>query len=68
MEQLAASPDYAGCMWGVVELDPARLDNTVERVNISLPRRVIARLDALAASTGTSRSGLIATLAMTTHV
>ena len=36
------------------------LDNTLDRVNISLPRRVLHRLDARARSAGEIRSGFIA--------
>ena len=39
-------------------------DDTIERVNISLPRRVLQRLDALARSAGESRSGYIAQLTL----
>ena len=44
-------------------IDPALLDDTIERVNISLPRRILARLDAQARAAGESRSGYIAHLA-----
>ena len=44
-------------------VDPALLDDTIERVNISLPRRILARLDAQARAAGESRSGYIAHLA-----
>jgi metal-responsive CopG/Arc/MetJ family transcriptional regulator len=40
------------------------LDNTLERVNISLPRRVLHRLDAQAQAAGETRSGCIARLAL----
>ena len=40
------------------------LDETLERVNISLPRRVLHRLDALARDAGETRSGLIARMAI----
>jgi hypothetical protein len=40
------------------------LDDTLERVNISLPRRVLYRLDARAKRTGETRSGLIARMAI----
>ena len=53
--------------WAVVKVDPAVLDNTLERVNISLPRRVLHRLDALAHATGETRSGYIARLALEGH-
>jgi len=59
-----ADPQFAGWTWALIQIDPARLDNTVERVNITLPRRILARLDAYAESTGKSRSGAIADLAL----
>jgi hypothetical protein len=34
--------------FGVITLDPALLDDTIDRVTIRLPRRVLKRLDALA--------------------
>jgi metal-responsive CopG/Arc/MetJ family transcriptional regulator len=51
-------------MFGVITLDPALLDDTTERVNITLPRRVLKRLDALARAAGETRSGYIAQLTM----
>lgn len=50
--------------WAVVKVDPALLDDTLERVNISLPRRVLRRLDTLARATGETRSGFIARMAL----
>lgn len=60
----ALNPEYAGYAWGVVEVDPLSLDNTVERVNITLQRRVLARIDAIAEAHGDSRSKTIARLAL----
>ena len=54
-------------LWAVVKADPAVLDDTLERVNISLPRRVLHRLDALARATGETRSGFIARMALEGH-
>lgn len=54
-------------VWAVVKLDPAVLDDTLERVNISLPRRVLHRLDALARASGETRSGFIAKMALESH-
>jgi predicted RNase H-like HicB family nuclease len=64
LEALRQRSEYAGWIFGVITLDPALLDDTVERVNISLPRRVLKRLDALASSAGESRSGFIAQLTL----
>jgi predicted RNase H-like HicB family nuclease len=60
LDALHRNPDYAGWTFGVITLDAALLDDTIERVNITLPRRVLKRLDALARSAGESRSGYVA--------
>ncbi len=54
-------------IWAVVPVDPAQMDDTVERVNISLPRRVLRRLDLIASSHGETRSGFIARMALERH-
>ena len=59
-----AHPEFDGWLWALVKVDPAMLDDTVERVNISLPRRVLHRLDARARTAGETRSGCIARLAV----
>jgi predicted RNase H-like HicB family nuclease len=64
LEVLRQNPDYAGWTFGVITLDSALFDDTIERVNISLPRRVLLRLDALARSAGETRSGFIAHLTL----
>ena len=66
LEALRQKPDYAGWMFGIITLDAALLDDTTERVNITLPRRVLRRLDALAQAAGESRSGYIAHLTLET--
>jgi predicted RNase H-like HicB family nuclease len=55
---------YAGWSFGVITVDPTLLDDTIDRVNITLPRRVLKRLDALARAAGESRSGYIAHLTL----
>ena len=60
----AAHPELQAWTWALVKVDPAMLDETLERVNISLPRRVLHRLDAKARSAGETRSGFIARMAV----
>lgn len=60
----AAHPEFDGWLWALVKVDPAMLDDAVERVNISLPRRVLRRLDARARTAGETRSGFIARMAV----
>ena len=55
---------YAGWLFGLVTVDPAQLDDTIERVNITLPRRVLRRLDRKAREAGETRSGYIAKMAI----
>ena len=64
LDAIRQNPEFAGWTLGVITLDPALLDDTIERVNITLPRRVLKRLDALARAAGESRSGYIAHLTL----
>lgn len=64
LDALHRNPDFAGWTFAVIALDPALMDDTTERVNITLPRRVLKRLDALAQAAGETRSGYIAHLTL----
>ncbi len=59
-----ANPEYAGWAWAVVEIDMADLSDKAERVNITLPARILRRIDAAAKAANESRSGYIAHLAL----
>lgn len=58
------APDYKGWIWAVVTIDLAELSDKTERINVSLPSRVLRRIDVLAKNAGESRSGYIAHLAL----
>jgi predicted RNase H-like HicB family nuclease len=64
LEAIRAKPEFTGWILSLVTVDPAVLDDTVERVNITLPRRVLRRLDDEARAAGETRSGYIAKLAI----
>jgi len=64
IDALAKSGQFDGWIWAVVHVDPAWADERAERVNITLPRRVLALLDAKASQARESRSAYIAHLAM----
>ena len=64
LEAIRAKPEYADCILSLSTIDPAALDDTVERVNITLPRRILRRLDEEARAAGETRSGYIAKLAI----
>ena len=61
---LQKKKEFKGVIWAIAEIDPALLSNEIERVNITLPKRVLARLDAKAKLAGETRSGFIAQMAM----
>jgi len=64
VDALARSGQFEGWIWAVVQVDPAWADERAERVNITLPQRVLAVLDRKAGQSGASRSGYIAQLAL----
>jgi predicted RNase H-like HicB family nuclease len=64
LDDLQNKPTYSGWTFGVIMIDPALLDDSIERVNITLPRRVLRRLDAQAKAAGESRSGYVAQLTL----
>jgi len=63
---LQKKKEYRGWIWAVAEVDPALLSDEIERINITLPKRVLSRLDAKAKKAGESRSGFIAHLELCT--
>ena len=64
IRQHQANAEFAGWVWAVVTIDLAALSDKAERVNITLPARVLRRIDAAAKEAGESRSGYIARRAM----
>lgn len=55
-----ADPDYAGWTWGVVDVDVTRYEGKAEKINITLPARLLTKIDACARTRGTTRSGFLA--------
>ncbi len=51
---------YKGWTWAVIEVDLAELDDKTERINITLPRKVLRVIDEAAKRSGESRSGYLA--------
>ena len=62
--ELQKKREVKGWVWAVASIDPAVLSDDIERINITLPKRVLARLDAKAKAVGETRSGYIAHLAI----
>ncbi|MCE2968899.1 MAG: type II toxin-antitoxin system HicB family antitoxin [Burkholderiales bacterium] len=53
------SADYAGGVWAVVDIDTARWEGKAEKINITIPRRVLAKVDDYAKAHGLTRSGFL---------
>lgn len=56
--------EFKGWIWAMVEIGAASLSDKAERVNITLPSRVLRRIDLAAKACGETRSGYIAKLAL----
>jgi predicted RNase H-like HicB family nuclease len=61
---LRNDPDYTGWLWAVIDVDSALIDDKAERVNITVPRRILSRIDRYAAAHGETRSGLLVRAAL----
>jgi predicted RNase H-like HicB family nuclease len=48
LKELQKQKEYKGWVWAIVEVDPALLSDDIERINITLPKRVLSRLDSKA--------------------
>lgn len=64
LDALRKRSEYRNWLFGLIGIDPALLDDTVERINITLPRRVLKRIDSKAREAGESRSSYIARMAI----
>lgn len=64
IEDLSHSDDYAGAIWALVDLEWDKLDSKPERINVSLPRFVLAKIDRFAEARRETRSGLLARAAL----
>ncbi|KND55190.1 phage-related hypothetical protein [Candidatus Paraburkholderia kirkii] len=60
IEDLIGNPDYEGAIWAFVEVDLSKLDSRPERINISLPRFVLHKIDSYVEARHETRSGFLA--------
>jgi predicted RNase H-like HicB family nuclease len=64
IEQLVQNAEYAGAVWALVNVELEKLDSKPERINISIPRFVLTKIDNFAESRHETRSGVIARAAL----
>jgi predicted RNase H-like HicB family nuclease len=60
IEVLQRDRRWRGWIWAFAEVDGSRITDRTERINITISRRLLRRVDAYAKRMGESRSGLLA--------
>ncbi|MBS0353020.1 MAG: type II toxin-antitoxin system HicB family antitoxin, partial [Proteobacteria bacterium] len=64
LEDLVAKEEYQGAVWVMLDIDLSALDSKPERVNISLPKFVLRRIDDYAKANKETRSGFLVRAAL----
>lgn len=60
IESLRQRKEFEGWSWAFVDVDLTKLSGKAVRINITLPERLLASIDAFAHQQGESRSGFLA--------
>ncbi|MBF0294144.1 MAG: type II toxin-antitoxin system HicB family antitoxin [Magnetococcales bacterium] len=60
LENHMANPDFNGWIWAMIEVDDIRDANQTIRVNVTLPKGLLSRIDTYASSRHLTRSGFLA--------
>ncbi|MGY6278404.1 type II toxin-antitoxin system HicB family antitoxin [Methylomonas sp. MgM2] len=55
-----ANPEFTGWVWSIVEVPVERYLGPAEKVNITLPKLLLTRIDEYAKAHGATRSGFLA--------
>ena len=64
IEEHHANKDYAGGTWALVDVDVEDLLGPAERVNVTIPKRALQKIDTAAKIRGDTRSGLLTRAAL----
>jgi len=64
IEKLKAEIEKPDILWGIVNVDLAKLSKEVKRVNITIPENILSKIDSFAEREGETRSGLLAAAAI----
>jgi hypothetical protein len=55
-----ANPEFAGWVWAVIEVPVERYFGPADKLNITLPRLLLAKIDEYTRAHGETRSGFLA--------
>ncbi|HEB29738.1 hypothetical protein LCGC14_2492780 [marine sediment metagenome] len=61
IEELLKRNNDVSAIWGVVSIDLNKLSERTKRVNITIPEKLLSKIDAYAEKEGETRSGLLVT-------
>jgi len=64
LETHSADPEFAGWVWALAEVDPALFSEQAQHVDITLPTRLLRRIDEYAQAHHETRSGFLARAAI----
>jgi predicted RNase H-like HicB family nuclease len=64
VETLRRKHRQKSVVWGIVSVDLSKLSERAKRINITIPDRLLSKIDSFAESEGESRSGLLASAAL----
>ncbi|WP_397474107.1 type II toxin-antitoxin system HicB family antitoxin [Pusillimonas sp.] len=53
------NPEFIDGVWAIVDVDTSRFDGRTEKINITVPRRVLAKIDSYVKAHGATRSGFL---------
>jgi predicted RNase H-like HicB family nuclease len=64
IEELSKSDDFQGVIWALVDIDASKIDAKPERINISVPRFVLKKIDSHVQYRHETRSGFLSRAAL----
>lgn len=64
MEYHSQNPDLSSGCWGIATVDLTKLSGKSKRINITIPERLLSKIDAQAASLGENRSSFLLAAAL----
>jgi predicted RNase H-like HicB family nuclease len=64
LESHCQNPDFSDGVWGIVPVDLTKLSGKSKRINITVPERLLTKIDAQAAKLGENRSSYLVAAAL----
>lgn len=59
-----SNADYQDGIWGIVSVDLSKLSGKAKRINITIPERILSKIDTQVAASGGNRSSYLVAAAL----